>query len=194
MKQTKRVLVIVAHPDDETIWMGGTLLKNKNWNTTILSLCRKNDKDRSPKFKQACKVYKAKAIISNLEDDKLYPIPVDKIIKKIKSLIKQKNYDHIFTHGEKGEYGHIRHIETHNAVKKMLDQQNLSCKKVFYFAYKKNRNAIVANRAADTFIKLKFDYSSMKKKLIRGVYGFDEGSFEDKACKDKEAFIVKKFK
>ena len=39
----KEALVIVAHPDDETIWMGGTILKNKNWKWTILSLCRASD-------------------------------------------------------------------------------------------------------------------------------------------------------
>ena len=66
----KTALCIVAHPDDETIWMGGTIMKN-NYNWTIICLCRKNDLDRSPKFKKVCDYYKAKSIISDLDDEKL---------------------------------------------------------------------------------------------------------------------------
>ena len=30
-----RALVIVAHPDDELIWMGGYILKNKEWDFDV---------------------------------------------------------------------------------------------------------------------------------------------------------------
>ena len=63
MKEKKDALCVVAHPDDETIWMGGTILRNKNFNWTILSLCRKNDLERAEKFKKVCKFYNAKPII-----------------------------------------------------------------------------------------------------------------------------------
>ena len=72
-------LVIVAHPDDETIWMGGTILQNPSWNWTIASLCRKNDLDRMPKFLKVCKHYNANSIISDLDDEKLNNLPIKKI-------------------------------------------------------------------------------------------------------------------
>ena len=50
--QRERAVVIVAHPDDETIWMGGFILDNPDYNWTILSLCRASDTDCAPKFKQ----------------------------------------------------------------------------------------------------------------------------------------------
>ena len=82
MTRKKEALCIVAHPDDETIWMGGAILKNKfNW--TIISLCRKNDLDREPKFRRVCKFYSANSIISDLEDDIVKPIPIYTIINKI---------------------------------------------------------------------------------------------------------------
>ena len=41
----KKANVIVAHPDDETIWMGGKIIHEKDFQWTILSLCRKDDLD-----------------------------------------------------------------------------------------------------------------------------------------------------
>ena len=46
----KSVAVIVAHPDDETLWAGGTILSHPEWKWFIVSLCRGNDQDRSVRF------------------------------------------------------------------------------------------------------------------------------------------------
>ena len=72
MKKKKEALCIVAHPDDETIWVGGTILKNKDFNWTILSLCRKNDLGRAPKFRKVCKFYKAKSIGIHLRCESVF--------------------------------------------------------------------------------------------------------------------------
>ena len=129
--EKKEILVIIAHPDDETIWAGGALLKTK-FNKTILCLCRKNDKERFIKFKKACRILNAKSYISNLDDsEKGYykKISSDSIIKRILKITKGKNYDYIFTHGKNGEYNHIRHIEIHNAVIEMIKKDILLIQK-----------------------------------------------------------------
>ena len=84
-KNRKRALVIVAHPDDETIWMGGTILSLKNTDWTIFSLCRKNDEDRAPKFKKVCAYYNAHSLISDLEDEGI--MNVKKSLPEIKKRI-----------------------------------------------------------------------------------------------------------
>ena len=184
----KKVLVIVAHPDDETIWMGGLLLKGKdNWNTTIISLCRKDDKDRAPKFKKVCKIFKAKSFMSDLEDENLNKIPISEVTKRIKKYA-NKNYDYVFTHGKNGEYGHKRHINVHKGVLQMLKDKSLSAKKVFFFSYLMKGRICYANKNADRFIKLNKPQLESKKKIIKGVYGFNKGSFEDLCCRNKEAF------
>ena len=82
----KTGLVIVAHPDDETIWMAGMILNSKNIDWTIFSLCRKDDPDRVPKFKKVCDYYRARGIISDLEDEEIMDIKesLPEIEKRIK--------------------------------------------------------------------------------------------------------------
>ena len=63
--------MVVAHPDDETIWMGGTILMNPQIRWTIFSLCRADDRNRAPKFKKVCKYYGARGIISDLDDEEI---------------------------------------------------------------------------------------------------------------------------
>jgi LmbE family N-acetylglucosaminyl deacetylase len=63
-----KCLVIVAHPDDETIWMGGLMLRHPDWAWRIISLSRGDDPDRAPKFRMAVRVYGATSAISDLDD------------------------------------------------------------------------------------------------------------------------------
>lgn len=194
----KKALIIVAHPDDETIWIGGTLLKNKDkWDITIISLCRKDDKDRKPKFEKACKIFNAKCFMSDLDDSEkgdFKKISNEDIIKRVLQFTNRKNYDYIFTHGKNGEYGHIRHIQVHQAINEMLNKKLLQCKKVFFFSYfKDEKNGICyVNENADKLIRLKDIYFKKKMQLIQEIYGFEENSFENKCCLNIEAFDIKK--
>ena len=190
-----RALVIVAHPDDELIWMGGFILKNKDWTFDVISLCRKNDEDRAPKFKEVCKRLNVNYFnMGNLEDEDLNNVREEKIIKNIKTMLNGNKYDYVFTHGFNGEYGHKRHKEIYKAVKDMVKRKELIVKKIFYFSYKKNGSFCYINPNADKFIKLDNSTFSKKKSLIKETYGFPEGGFEEKSCGKKEAFNVLEIK
>lgn len=144
--KTGSALVVIAHPDDETIWMSGTILMNPQVKWTIFSLCRGNDSDRAPKFRKVCKYYGAREIISDLEDEGVMNIreSVPEIKKKIKRLLPVRSYDYVFTHGVDGEYGHPRHKGTHQVVKLLVESCKLKTKRFFVFSYELDERKGVA--------------------------------------------------
>lgn len=196
-KRGVRGLVVVAHPDDETIWMGGTILQNKDWNWTVLSLSRKDDLDRMPKFKKVCRNLNAVPIISDLDDEKLDPLSVDKVAGKIKDVLPEYEYDYVYTHGFNGEYGHIRHKEIHKAVKKLIKTGEIKCKKMFSFSYVLSDRRVpeipelkipVPEQKADEYVELCEDNFKKKVELVKDIYGFGGNSFEVLSCHRVETF------
>jgi len=190
----KTGLVIVAHPDDETIWMAGMILNSKNIDWTIFSLCRKDDPDRAPKFKKVCDYYRARGIISDLEDEEIMDIKesLPEIEKRIKKELRTDKFDYIFTHGLNGEYGHIRHIGIHKIVKKLVQEKKLFCHHLFFFAYKLNSQKRIINypdKSVDLIFNLTSEELKTKKNIIKKIYGFSQKSFESRSCLKKETFI-----
>lgn len=186
-----RALVVVAHPDDETIWMGGTILKNPQVRWTIFSLCRASDQDRAPKFRNACSIYGATSIITDLEDEGIVNAAksVSIIRKLVKNEVGQEYFDYIFTHGSNGEYGHPRHIGVNRAVGIILKNEEIGCGRLFNFAYNAgSKKKIVSDKKANFFIQLNKNEHLIKRKIIQEIYGFKKNSFENRSALVLETF------
>ncbi len=188
-----RALVVVAHPDDETIWMGGTIIANPKVNWIIFALCKKNDPDRSPRFNQVAKLFNAKGIMTDLEDDddrlsikSLSQMAEKLIIKGLKS----KTFDYIFTHAKDGEYGNQRHKGVNQAVSKLLKNKNISAHSRYCFAYKMHSSDKYAQpkEKSDFLVKLSKNVYKKKIKIVNDFYGFELNSFESKSCARVEKF------
>src|SRR5512147_433990 len=67
-QKTKSVAVIVAHPDDETLWAGGMILTQPTWHWFVVTLCRGSDEDRAPRFYRALKALGAEGTMGDLND------------------------------------------------------------------------------------------------------------------------------
>ena len=185
----KRALVIVAHPDDETIWMGGTIRKQADVLWTIFSLCRESDKDREPKFRRVCAYYKAECLIADLDDEgKLDLNEAKEEAKKILTVtLKENNYDYIFTHGTNGEYGHLLHVAVHKAVAELIKEEKLKPEAVFYFDYIKKGSKLISGNKSLT-VELTKDEILEKKQVVADMYGYVPDGIDVSYCTNPEAF------
>src|SRR5580698_6235430 len=120
-KKKKKVAVIKAHPDDETLWAGGTILDNPSWDCFIACLCRKDDPDRAPKFARVLEILGAKGKMGNLDDGaEQTPLAENAVEGAILQLLPATRFDLIITHSINGEYTrHRRHEEIGRAVIKL---------------------------------------------------------------------------
>lgn len=188
-----KAAVIVAHPDDETIWSGGFILKHPDWEWTILSLCRADDPDRRPKFQTVCNFLNARAVILDLDDSNpLEPIdPGKDISSRILNEIGEEEWGLVLTHGENGEYGHPRHIEVHSEVVKLCESGLLMCSELLLFAYEcaAGNGQCKPAQIADYILELSERELAEKKRIINEIYGYDQNSFEVNACISPESFI-----
>jgi LmbE family N-acetylglucosaminyl deacetylase len=188
----KDILVIVAHPDDETLWCGGNMLMHPNHNWLVACLSRKNDPDRGPKFKKAMTVFGAKGIMGNM-DDSAEQQPLDKNVVKeaILNLLPNQRFDLVITHSPSGEYTrHLRHEEIGRAVIELWNDQQISADELWTFAFEDGNKRYYpkAIKGASIYQKLTKNIWNEKYRIITEIYGFEKTGFEAKTTPKIEAF------
>lgn len=196
LPQGATCLVVVAHPDDETIWLGGTIAANPQANWLILSMSRSSDTDRAPKFQRVANFFKAKGIIDDWDDDGV--LNFNQSILAAKKIIlkhfQSKHFDFIFTHGANGEYGHERHKGLHIAIKELLSAKKISTGALLAFNYKKiSKYKLSAKADSDFIINLPKNIFQKKIEAMSCLYGFDPKGIDTGYSTNPEALKFIKY-
>lgn len=151
-------LMIVAHPDDETLWGGGHLQEG-NW--LVLCLTNQSYTLRKNEFKTAMENLGQKGIILDYPDlqktksgvnvKNLWGNVLTGMRKDLDLIIHYKNWEQIVTHNPQGEYGHIHHIMTNKEVTSICRTDN-KINQLWYFGkvYEKGKIPEGLKRISDT--------------------------------------------
>jgi len=186
--------VVVAHPDDETLWAGGTLLMHPDSCWTVVTLTRESDPDRAPKFQKALEQYGAVGVMGDLDDaPEQKPLRTVDVEDAILDLLPSSRYDLVMTHSLWGEYTrHKRHEEVARAVMALRESERLSIGEIWMFAYEDGGGKYLPRPATDSdvYIRLPKDIWEHKYRIITETYGFAPDSFEAKTTPKDEAFWV----
>jgi len=168
-------IMIVAHPDDETLWGGADLFKQKYF---ILCITNGYNYARSKDFKEILKLTKNGGIILN------YPDAQDSItddwkeykngmLKDIFKILNYKKWNKIITHGPDGTTGHYQHKKTCEFVTNVTKEIN-QFNKLYYFTkfYKKNETPKYLPRISNNDLKNKVKAVSLYKSVKKNIYRF----------------------
>ncbi|MBK8882971.1 MAG: PIG-L family deacetylase [Bacteroidales bacterium] len=188
----KKVAIIVAHPDDETLWAGGTILNHPSWNCFIACLCRGMDMERSEKFHKALKIYGAEGSMGDLDDGpEQNPLENSEVEKAVLALLPNDHYDLLITHNPAGEYTrHLRHEEAGKAVIRLWGNGSLSAGRLWTFAYEDGNRQYYPRpvREASIYRLLTRVTWFRKYRIVTETYGFEENSFEAETTPRAESF------
>mgnify|MGYP001085990484 CR=1 FL=1 len=163
-------LMIVAHPDDETLWGGAHLLNDKYY---VVCVTCGNVDYRDREFKTIMEKTQDEYTflkypdlvgghISNWEND------IDNIKNDLDKIIKSRNWKTIVTHNPEGEYGHFHHKTLSFLVTKLFNDKD----RLFYFGKYYADNVPEMPKIGDTVYNSKINdlvsvYKSQPKAVKR---------------------------
>jgi LmbE family N-acetylglucosaminyl deacetylase len=186
--------VIVAHPDDETLWCAGTMLLHPEVQWTVIAMCRSKDPDRAPKFTRAMELLNATGVMGDLNDEPAQPaLPEETVETTLLTLLPTSAYDLIITHSPFGEYTrHRRHEETSRAVRTLWEKGSITLKSLWMFAYEDGNGRYLprpVKRAHRKEVLTRYLWQQ-KYEILTRVYGFSAESFEARTTPRAEAFWI----
>ena len=127
-------VMIVAHPDDETLWGGDALEQEKGW--FVICLTNSQNKLRAEKFNNVMDVFQVERRMYDFPDLGDEPFTTD-VLKDLETvlanIVNQPSVKKVVTHSPDGEYGHAAHKTISSVVKSVISDEN----RLHYFSFSK---------------------------------------------------------
>jgi LmbE family N-acetylglucosaminyl deacetylase len=184
--------VIVAHPDDETLWCGGWILDRPDWEWFVLTLCRGGDRDRAGRFARVLTYLGATGAMCDLDDGPAQePLDAEQMNRAILETLPRRRYGLLLTHGPRGEYTrHRRHEECSRAVVSLFRERRIEADELKLFAYRDEGPGSLPRVAPDAHEQSMLSPETFERKLhvMTELYGFDPTSWEARATPRVEGF------
>jgi len=171
-------LMIVAHPDDETLWGGAHLIKD---DYLVVCFSNRSNSTRNKEFSKAMEYSNDRYLMLDYPD-KIFNKRskwenVEKNIKAdVKTLIEYKNWDCIVTHNKDGEYGHQHHKSLNKYVTQVVEDENQLDKLKYFGKFYKKRDF---EENKDKLLPISDQLLEKKKEMLK-VYksqGFIEKNY-----------------
>lgn len=188
----KKAALIVAHPENETLWAGETILSHPSWDWFILSLSRGGDKDHARKFLQAIQQLGAMGVNGDLDTgDDQKPLNETEVKQTIRALLPKHYFDLVISHHPAGEYtNRNKHHETGKAVIQLWHSGKISTAEFWASAFEDGKKSYLPKpiETAGIYKVLIKRIWKEKQSIITEIYGFDLNSLEAKTTHTSESF------
>ena len=160
--------------------------------TTSPAPSRASDADRALRFASVVDLFGAQGKMADLDDGPdQQPLSSAVVEETILRLLPNVEFDLVLTHGPGGEYTrHRRHEECCRGVSALWHSGQLRTRCLWMFAYEDNAGSClpVVRTNADRRDKLPPDVWREKRKVLAGLYGFSDESWELRATPREEGW------
>ena len=112
-------LMIVAHPDDESLFGGSLLLGSGGW--LVVCLTNGDNVVRRAEFAAAMGFVGAEWVMFDCVDKRRFDLDLDFILPSLREIILGRSWSMVVTHGCDGEYGHRHHRQLYGVVRGFFD-------------------------------------------------------------------------